>query len=136
MTDLLIRNNRREAGQGLIEYALILTLIGMVVIAVLAIMGPAIGNVYTDVLAMLAPSSVNGMAPTPTVSPPAAPTPAPQWTFCATEHDYCSFSGTATVRYGENGTFTTRVLTNGTRCDNSVFGDPLYGILKHCDVLQ
>jgi pilus assembly protein Flp/PilA len=37
----------REAGQGLVEYALILVLVAMVVLAVLLIFGPVIGNVFT-----------------------------------------------------------------------------------------
>ncbi|HVM72913.1 MAG TPA: pilus assembly protein [Anaerolineales bacterium] len=37
----------REAGQGLVEYAFLLVLIAMVVIAVLLILGPVIGNVFT-----------------------------------------------------------------------------------------
>jgi pilus assembly protein Flp/PilA len=36
-----------ERGQGLIEYALILVLVAVVVIAVLLILGPVIGNVFT-----------------------------------------------------------------------------------------
>jgi pilus assembly protein Flp/PilA len=34
-------------GQGLVEYALILVLVTLVVIAVLIILGPVIGNVFT-----------------------------------------------------------------------------------------
>ena len=37
----------RERGQGLVEYALILVLVAMIVIAVLLILGPLIGNVFT-----------------------------------------------------------------------------------------
>ncbi len=37
----------KERGQGLIEYALILVLVAVVVIAVLLILGPIIGNVFT-----------------------------------------------------------------------------------------
>jgi pilus assembly protein Flp/PilA len=37
----------RERGQGLIEYAFLLVLIAVIVIAVLLIMGPIIGNVFT-----------------------------------------------------------------------------------------
>jgi len=39
----------RERGQGLVEYALILVLVAIVVIAVLLILGPVIGNVFTKV---------------------------------------------------------------------------------------
>ena len=40
-----------ERGQGLVEYALILTLVSLVVIVVLVILGPAIGNVYSNLIA-------------------------------------------------------------------------------------
>ena len=39
----------RERGQGLVEYALILVLVAIVVIAVLLILGPIIGNVFTKI---------------------------------------------------------------------------------------
>ncbi len=38
----------RERGQGLVEYALLLVLVAMVVIVVLLILGPIIGNVFSD----------------------------------------------------------------------------------------
>ena len=40
----------REKGQGIIEYALILVLIAIVVIAVLSLIGPAIGNIFSDIV--------------------------------------------------------------------------------------
>ena len=40
----------REKGQGLVEYALILVLVAVVVIAILTILGPAIGNVFSNVV--------------------------------------------------------------------------------------
>jgi pilus assembly protein Flp/PilA len=39
----------KERGQSLIEYALILVLVSIVVIAVLTILGPTIGNVFSKV---------------------------------------------------------------------------------------
>jgi pilus assembly protein Flp/PilA len=42
-----------EKGQGLIEYALILMLIGILVIIVLALIGPAIGKMYSNVIPLL-----------------------------------------------------------------------------------
>jgi pilus assembly protein Flp/PilA len=44
----------REHGQGLVEYALILVLVSVVVIAVLLILGPIIGNVFTKINSDLA----------------------------------------------------------------------------------
>jgi len=43
----------KEKGQGLVEYALILVLVAVVVIAVLTLMGPVIGNMFTKVNSML-----------------------------------------------------------------------------------
>jgi pilus assembly protein Flp/PilA len=37
-----------ERGQGLVEYAFLLILIAMIVIAVLLILGPIIGNVFSN----------------------------------------------------------------------------------------
>jgi pilus assembly protein Flp/PilA len=42
-------NGRKEA-QGLVEYALILVLVAIVVIAVLVLLGPAIGNVFSQIV--------------------------------------------------------------------------------------
>lgn len=41
----------REQGQGLVEYALILVLVAVVVIAILALLGPALGNVFSTIYA-------------------------------------------------------------------------------------
>ena len=40
---------KKEKGQGLVEYALILVLVAIVVIAALTILGPIIGNVFTEI---------------------------------------------------------------------------------------
>jgi len=40
----------REEGQGLVEYALILVLVAIVVIAILLVLGPAIGNVFSNIV--------------------------------------------------------------------------------------
>ena len=40
----------REEGQGLVEYALILVLVAIVVIVILAVMGPAIGNIFSQIV--------------------------------------------------------------------------------------
>ena len=39
----------KEKGQGLVEYALILVLVSVVVLAVLLILGPIIGNVFSEI---------------------------------------------------------------------------------------
>lgn len=39
----------QEEAQGLVEYALILVLVAIVVIVALALLGPAIGNVFSSI---------------------------------------------------------------------------------------
>jgi pilus assembly protein Flp/PilA len=39
----------KEKGQGLVEYALILVLVAVVVIAILALLGPAIANIFQNI---------------------------------------------------------------------------------------
>ncbi len=43
----------KEKGQGLVEYALILVLVAVVVIAILTLLGPAIGNVFSQIMSSL-----------------------------------------------------------------------------------
>jgi pilus assembly protein Flp/PilA len=43
------RLNRSERGQGMVEYALILVLIAVVVIAVLIILGNQVANVFCNI---------------------------------------------------------------------------------------
>ena len=40
----------REEGQGLVEYALILVLVAVVVIVVLTLLGPAIANIFQNII--------------------------------------------------------------------------------------
>ena len=40
----------REEGQGLVEYALILVLVAIVDIAILLLLGPIIGNVFSNIV--------------------------------------------------------------------------------------
>lgn len=54
------------------------------------------------------------------------------YSFCANEHGNCSFSGARKVAYGANGVFAYRTISNGTACDNTVFGDPAPNIVKAC----
>lgn len=60
------------------------------------------------------------------------PAPSATVTLCANEGGQCAFSGTRTVRYGTTAKYTTKSLTNGTACSNTVFGDPIYGVAKSC----
>jgi parallel beta-helix repeat protein len=69
---------------------------------------------------------------TPTGSPTPTSSTLTGYTFCASENQYCSFSGQKTLAYGANGQFYYLTLTGGTACSNAVFGDPLIGSAKAC----
>jgi parallel beta-helix repeat protein len=56
------------------------------------------------------------------------------WVVCATEGGTCAFTGTTEVRYGANGSYVYKTLTDGTACTNSVFGDPAVGTPKQCAI--
>jgi pilus assembly protein Flp/PilA len=43
----------KEKGQGLVEYALIIVLVAIVVIVILVILGPAIANVFSNIITHL-----------------------------------------------------------------------------------
>ena len=64
---------------------------------------------------------------------PSTPPPT-EWTFCAPEGGECAFTGTREVRYGANGSFVFKTLTDGTACTNIVFGDPIEGVVKGCEL--
>src|SRR5262247_2765659 len=68
------------------------------------------------------------------VLPTAASAQTSDWTDCAREGGVCAFSGTMQVRYGANGLYVYKTLTGGTACTNAVFGDPVVGTAKHCDI--
>ena len=51
-------NSRKEKGQGLVEYALILVLVAIVVIAALMVLGPKIGGIFSTINGSL--SGVSG----------------------------------------------------------------------------
>jgi alpha-L-rhamnosidase len=70
-----------------------------------------------------------------TVAASPGPAGAPTgYTACAAENGTCSFTGTESVAFGANGTFTYQTLTGGTACTDAVFGDPAYGVTKSCYV--
>ncbi len=71
-----------------------------------------------------------------TITPSPTFTPVPTWQTCANENGYCSFTGTTQVRYGANGTWVTQTFTNGVSCTNAVFGDPVPGVAKTCQVYR
>jgi hypothetical protein len=40
------------------------------------------------------------------------------------------------VRYGADPIWVSGTYTNGVFCDNSIFGDPLYGTFKSCQIFR
>jgi pilus assembly protein Flp/PilA len=60
---------RSEKGQGLVEYALILVLVAIVVLAVLLILGPTVGNAFSNIVANLQRFSGGGAGPITSVAP-------------------------------------------------------------------
>jgi Flp pilus assembly pilin Flp len=127
-------NKRIKKGQGLVEYALILVLVAIIVIATLLVLGPKVGNTFSKVNSSL--SGVGGAGGSAPATQVAQPTQVPTWKNCANEGGFCSFSGTAPVRYGANGHYATGTYTNGVSCSNSVFGDPIFGTPKTCQYFQ
>ena len=45
--------NALSDGQGLVEYALILMFVGMAVVVILFLLGPTIGNVFSNIIPQL-----------------------------------------------------------------------------------
>ncbi len=45
-----MNNEQKQLAQGLVEYALILVLVAVVVIGILTILGPQIGNIFSRLL--------------------------------------------------------------------------------------
>lgn len=50
------KHRKGQQGQGLVEYAFIIALVAIVVVAILVLMGPQIGNIF---------SAITGAVPTP-----------------------------------------------------------------------
>jgi pilus assembly protein Flp/PilA len=49
----MLYHPRGEEGQGLVEYALILVLVALASIAVVFWIGPAVGNVYSNIISAI-----------------------------------------------------------------------------------
>jgi pilus assembly protein Flp/PilA len=50
---MAMRQLFNERGQGLVEYALILILVAVIVIVILALLGPAIGRIFSNALPII-----------------------------------------------------------------------------------
>jgi pilus assembly protein Flp/PilA len=47
------RHPWHQRGQGLVEYSLIILFVAIAVVAILALLGPAIGNIFSNIKAAL-----------------------------------------------------------------------------------
>ena len=56
------------------------------------------------------------------------------WQFCAEEDGYCNFRGSREVRFGAAGRYAVRSFQGGAECSVRVFGDPVPGVRKACEV--
>jgi pilus assembly protein Flp/PilA len=65
--------SKHEQGQGLVEYALILVLVAIVVIAALMVLGPIVGNVFSTINSSLANVDAGISAPIPSGADVKAP---------------------------------------------------------------
>ena len=111
-------NTKKQKGQGLVEYAIILALVAIVVIGVMRMLGPNIGHTFSTIN-----NSLGGEAATAT------------WSFAANENGVVNVpAGVHEIQYGANGAFYTQTFTGPTtvNCNNSTFGDPIFGTVKTC----
>ncbi len=44
---------KTESAQGLVEYALIMVMVAIVVVVALAVIGPTIGNLYSNIIPLI-----------------------------------------------------------------------------------
>lgn len=92
---------------------------------------PAYGvTKYCEVRSSAALASGNARAATYGGVPPA-----PAWRYCAAEDQVCRVSGRTTVRFGDGQRHVERQVNGGeVACSTQVFGDPAFGVVKHCEV--
>ena len=96
---------------------------------------PETGNEPT-IAATQASTPTAAPLPSSSVLDPAAVavTPSAAWRVCATEYETCRLNGTQQVRYGLRGKYVYGTFRSSVSCTNGVFGDPLPGELKRCEV--
>ena len=92
MQQYLRRLRKRSQGQGVLEFALILMLVGLAAAAIIFILGPTIGNVFSNFIAdaPVAPPSLNDVTRLPT-STPAPHIPVDPYTHKRRQDEYYGF---------------------------------------------
>jgi len=123
-TDMSSFYSFSKKGQGLVEYAIILALVAIVVIAVMRLMGPKVGNVF---------SSINNSL---TI---AGGDSAPSGSFVHIANEGESFlvpAGLHEVQYGANGVYFTQFVNGPAtmQCSAGTFGDPHSGGVNSCSI--
>jgi Flp pilus assembly pilin Flp len=48
-----VLNEFREKGQGFLEYALIISLVAVIVIVILYLLGPTVGTIFSNVISII-----------------------------------------------------------------------------------
>jgi hypothetical protein len=90
---------------------------------------PAIGTIESQLDLSSFPTPVSGSR-----ASSSEPVSTSSWSSCATEGSICAFSGTKEVRYGANNRYVVKKLSDGTPCTNKIFGDPIVGVVKSCEI--
>lgn len=60
----------------------------------------------------------------------------PNWKMCAIEGSVCEINGKSIMRYGERDVYVYKIVDSDFLCAHTVFGDPLWGVHKKCDVFD
>ena len=84
-----------------------------------------------------ATTSQKPAATTPVTTTPATTTPATtatSWTNCTWQGGTCTVSGTRQVRYGAGNSWVVKTVTGSIACTDAIWGDPIYGTAKTCQV--
>ncbi|MFN8404667.1 MAG: hypothetical protein U0V48_14095 [Anaerolineales bacterium] len=136
MNLLFSPSKQARRGQGLVEYAIILALVAIIVIVVVRVVGPKVGNTF---------STINNSLPGDTASDSGGSDDGDgddgggdnngTWTPGSGENSSFNLpAGNYEVQYGANGSFYYRYFTGPTtiNCNNATFGDPIVGTLKSC----
>ncbi|MCC6500776.1 MAG: hypothetical protein IT313_10970 [Anaerolineales bacterium] len=133
MNFLVSPSTQSHRGQGLVEYAIIISLVAIVVVAVVLALGPKVGNTFSGIN-----NSLNvGMGSDGGSDDDPGPGDSGDWTFAANENDVVSVpTGVYQVQYGANGQYYYQYFTGPTSvtCNNATFGDPIVGIPKNCSL--
>lgn len=111
--------SKTNRGQGLVEYAILIAFVAVIVIAVIRLIGPKVGNTFSTINASLGQSSGE------------------DFVHVANEGETFSIpAGTYEVQYGANGVYYTQHVVGPLTmtCNAATFGDPLPGVPKNCSM--